>query len=85
MTEEWNLLAASRGTSQTSYRILKNEKYMGNQTWGKTHKYRVCSPENLDQKTINAFSALITHDQFAKSTKGDTINGQIGQRHQTNC
>ena len=50
------------------YRILKNEKYMGNQTWGKTHKYRVCSPENWIRKP-NAFSALITHDQFAKAQK----------------
>jgi DNA invertase Pin-like site-specific DNA recombinase/DNA-binding winged helix-turn-helix (wHTH) protein len=47
------------------YRILKNEKYMGEQAWGKTHKLRVCPPENWIRKT-KAFSPLVTPVQFSK-------------------
>jgi DNA invertase Pin-like site-specific DNA recombinase/DNA-binding winged helix-turn-helix (wHTH) protein len=47
------------------YRILKSEKYMGQQSWGKTHKCRACPPENWIRK-LKAFSPLVTPDQFAK-------------------
>jgi len=52
-------------TESNIYRILKNEKYMGAQAWGKTHKLRVCPPENWIRKT-KAFFPLVTPDQFAK-------------------
>jgi DNA invertase Pin-like site-specific DNA recombinase/DNA-binding winged helix-turn-helix (wHTH) protein len=47
------------------FRILKNEKYMGDHAWGKTHKCRVCPPENWIRKP-KAFSPLVTPDQFAR-------------------
>lgn len=50
------------------YRILKNEKYMGDQAWGKTHKLRVCPAETWIRKA-KAFSALVTADQFAKAQR----------------
>jgi DNA invertase Pin-like site-specific DNA recombinase/DNA-binding winged helix-turn-helix (wHTH) protein len=47
------------------YRILKSEKYMGEQSWGKTHKCRVCPLENWIRKP-KAFYPLITPAQFAR-------------------
>jgi DNA invertase Pin-like site-specific DNA recombinase/DNA-binding winged helix-turn-helix (wHTH) protein len=48
------------------FRILKNEKYMGNLVWGQTHKLRVSSRENWIIKR-NDMASLVSPVQFAKA------------------